>query len=103
MKLNRAARKYVDIPVQVKLRNGKVVSVATIDVAILAPGTSPVLSTVWTTVPVTANRATILLLGPEAVVVPGGFMIPLAGADVWIRIIDAVEIDPVKVEHVSVS
>jgi hypothetical protein len=108
MKLQRAARKYVDIPVRTFDRNRRELPLAAIEVATLAPGTQLAAGTAWTPVQVQNKRATIYMYGPDAggpaagVTVPTIY-VPPEGLDLYIRPSDAMESDPVYVDRISLA
>jgi hypothetical protein len=106
MKLQRAARKYVDIPARFYDRQRREILATSLEVALIAPGASIGPGTVWTAVPLVERLATIYLYGPDAggaamgVTAPS-FLVPNGGLDLWIRPSDTLESDPVYAERIT--
>ncbi len=108
MRLHRAARKYVNIPVRFYDRNKRELPATSLDVALVPPGTGVRLATLWTTVSIVNRRATIYLYGPDSGGPPPNvnapnFAVPLGGLDLFIRPTDAMESDPVFAERITLS
>lgn len=86
------------------LANGVPASIPGVDIALLAPRTSPTAamaaSWVASTYSSVTGKATILLAGPEADST-GALVVP-ATADLWMRVTDAPEVEAVFVERITV-
>lgn len=102
MNVARVDRVYVDLQVTGALRDGTPAILTGVDVALLAPRTSPTAATTWTTADYADGTATVLLAGPDADP-SAALVVPAAGCDLWIRITDSPEILTANVERITVS
>lgn len=102
MELNRTDCQYVDIEVSATLRDGAPAPLTGVDVAMLAKRRTPDTTTVWTAATYNDGVATVLLAGPQAAAVPDSLVVPDGGGDLWIRVIDAPEVDSAHVARISV-
>lgn len=101
--LTRVERLYRDYTVTATLKNGNPATVTGVDVALLAPRTSPTGSTSWTAATYASGTATVLLAGPDATSNPAGaLVVPSGGADLWIKVTDSPEVDAALVERINV-
>lgn len=100
--LSRIDRLYRDYEVTATLRDGSPATLTGVDVALLAPRTTPTTATVWTAATYATGVATILLAGPDATPT-GALVVPAGGADLWIRVTDNPEVDAERVERITVS
>lgn len=102
MNLNRIDCQYVDIAVTATLRDGSPATLAGVDVAVLAPRRTPTATTAWTAATYTAGTATVLLAGPDSAGAPDAVAVPEGGGDLWIRVLDAPEVDAARIARISV-
>jgi hypothetical protein len=108
MKLQRAARKYVDLPVKSYGRDRRELPLLSVQIATVPAGTPLSPATLWTNATVVNKRATIFLVGPDAGGPPPGltvpvFAVPSGGVDLWVQPTDAMESDPVYVDRITLS
>lgn len=101
LELARVERLYRDYTVTAVLRNGSPATVSGVDVALIPPRTTPSASTAWTATTYAAGVATVLLAGPDAAG-SGAVVVPAAGADLWLRVVDNPEVDVARVERIAV-
>lgn len=99
--LSRIDRIYRTYDVTATLAGGGPATLTGVDVAVLLPRTTPTASTTWTAATYAAGVATVLLAGPDADPT-GALVIPAAGADLWIRVVDTPEVDAEYVERIGV-
>lgn len=102
MDLNRIDRKYAKVTVTATLANGDPATLTGVDVALLAPRSTPTAATTWTAATYAAGVATVLLAGPDADPA-GALVVPATGADLWIRVVDSPEVDATRVQRITVS
>lgn len=91
-----------DYTVAATLRDGTTATLTGVDVALLPPRAKPTAATTWTPTTYAAGVATVLLAGPDASA-PGALVVPAGGADVWLRVTDATEVDSERVERIDVQ
>jgi hypothetical protein len=97
MDFPRGTRKYVRVPVSARDDQGAPIELAAVDVALLPPRDDPEPGTVWLSVPVTGGAARILVAEPDAAG-EGALVIPHGGARLWVRVVDAPEVDVIASE-----
>lgn len=102
MDLNRIDRKYAKVTVTAALANGDPATLTGVDVALLAPRSTPTAATTWTAATYAAGVATVLLAGPDADPA-GALVVPATGADLWIRVVDSPEVDATRVQRIAVT
>lgn len=102
MEISRIDRQYVDIDVTATRRDGTPAALTGVDVALLPVRVSPTSATTWTPAAYANGTATVLVAGPEAGG-SGAIVVPLAGADLWVRVTDQPEVDAAKITRISVS
>lgn len=102
MDLSRIDVLYAHIDVTAVLYDNTPATLTGVDVALLAPRTTPDADTVWTASVYTTGTAVILLAGPEAVE-PAALTVPIGGVDLWIRVTDTPEIDAARVARITVT
>jgi hypothetical protein len=108
MKLPRAARKYVDLPVKSYDRDRRELPLLAVQVTTVPAGTPLSPGTLWAETPVVNKKATIFLVGPDAGGPPTGLTVPVVavppdGVDLYVRPSDAMESDPVFVDRIMLS
>jgi hypothetical protein len=103
VELNSIDRQYVDITVTATLRDGSPAVLNGVDMTLLPPNRRPTAATVWTPASYDGITATVLLAGPEADPVEGALVVPVGGADLWIRVTDTPEVDAAKIERVAIN
>jgi hypothetical protein len=101
VELTRIERQYVDIDVDATLPDGTPATLTGVDVALLPPRTSPAAGTTWTAATYALGVASVLLAGPDAAG-SGALVVPATGADLWIRVTDAPEIDAAKITRIAI-
>jgi hypothetical protein len=101
MELPRSARLNVNIPVTATDAAGDPQVLTGIDVALLPPRTTPTSATTWTAATYAAGFATVLLAGPDADDTDA-LAVPVAGADLWVRVVDNPEVVVVRAGRVAV-
>lgn len=99
-RIDRVERIY-DLGTVLAGQSVEVADIAGVEVALLTPRTSPDVNTVWTAVTFATPNATVLLAGPDADDT-GAVVVPSGGADLWMRVGGAPEVQAVKVERVVV-
>lgn len=102
MNLARIERKYAHVAVTAALHDGTAATPTGVEVALLAPRTTPGSATAWTVSTYTAGDAVVLLAGPEADPT-GALVVPADGADLWIRVTDNPEVTAAKVARLTVT
>lgn len=102
MQLTRIERVTARVTVTAKLADGTPATVTGVSVALLGSGAKPTVGTTWTTATFSAGVATVLLAGPDADPT-AALVLPLAGADLWIRDVENPEVTATMVDHISVS
>lgn len=102
MNLSRIDRVFIDIPVTATERDGTAATLSGVDVAVLAPQTTPAADTTWKAANYADGVATVLLAG-SAADDTDALAIPAGGADLWIRVTDTPEIITSKAGRVTVS
>jgi hypothetical protein len=101
VELSRIDRQYVDIDVAATLADGTPATLAGIDVALLPPRVSPTATTTWAPAAYASGTATVLLAGPDASSTDA-LVVPLGGADLWLRAVDNPEVTARRITRVSV-
>jgi hypothetical protein len=91
----QAAIKFFDFDVTATNPDGSPATLAGVDVALLAPGTTPDGTTSWTAAGYSGTTASVLLAGPAATGAPSNALaIPATvGGDLWARNVDNPEVD----------
>ena len=100
MNLTPVSREYATFTVAAT-EDGQPVTLTAVDVALLPPRTSPAADTAWTTADYSAGVATVLLAGPAADP-SGALVVPVKGADLWVRVTDVSEVDAARVARITV-
>jgi dihydrofolate reductase len=100
--LNRIDCQYVDITVTATLRNGEPAPLTAVDVAVLTQRATPTADTSWTAAVYSDDIATVLLAGPDAQPDIGALTVPVGGGDLWIRVVDAPEVDAARIARINV-
>lgn len=103
MELSRIDCQYVDLEVTATLRDGTAATLTGVDVAILPYRTRPTAATAWTASTYAAGVATVLISGPDAGGVPNALVVPDGGGELWVRVVDAPEVDAARVAFISVD
>jgi hypothetical protein len=104
--LPKIAAKFADITVNATLSTGVPTTVAGVSVAVVPAGTTPTATTVWVAARWVAPVATVLLVGPLAVVASPptyALTVPAFGGDLWARITDTPEVDAALVDHIELE
>lgn len=99
--LSRIDCVYARISVEAALADGTPAVLTHIDVALLPPGSTPDADTVWTSVSVVDGVASVLLAAPDADDPGDALLVPTAGVDLWLRVVDNPETQAVKVGRVK--
>lgn len=102
MQISPIDRQYASISVQATLADGTAATLDAVDVAVLSRGRSPDASTSWTAATAAGDLWQIMLAGPYADPTDA-IVVPLNGADLWLRVTDTPEIQAVLVERISVG
>lgn len=102
LSLSRIDRIDLHIPVTATLADSTPADLAGVDVALLAPRTTPTAATTWTSAAYTGGVAVVLVAGPDADPT-GALAIPAGGADVWLRVVDNPEVQAVCAGRVTIA
>ena len=98
--LSRIDRVYRYYDVTVTDPDGAEAAIAGVDVALLAPRTTPDADTAWTAATFAAGEVTVLLAGPDADATDA-LVVPAVGADLWVRVTDT-EVTATHAERLTV-
>lgn len=102
MDISRIERQYVDIDITATRRDGSPATLTGVDVALLPVRMPPTAATTWTAAAYANGTATVLVAGPDAAG-SGAIIVPLGGADLWVRVTDNPEIDAAKITRINVQ
>lgn len=102
LSFTRITRQYVDIPVNGTLASGLPATITDVQVALLPFDAKPSATAVWIPAAVTSGKARVLMAGPDSDPL-GGLQLSSPGADVWVSVIDGVEISLAFAGRIDVS
>lgn len=102
MRFTLISRKWVYIYLTARLADGSdaVINNGDVQIALTPIRGTPNTATVWYTVTYAAGVASVLLAGPQADPT-GAVVLDSAGNDLWLKIVDADEVDAVFVARVN--
>lgn len=96
-------RLFRDYDVTATLPDGSPADLGGVDAALLPPRVTPTAATVWAPTDYVVDPAPawrVLLAGPDADPT-GALVVPPGGADLWLRVVDGIEVDAALIERIS--
>lgn len=102
MNLTPISKRTIEITITAIGRDGDPIEVSTVYVARLETRAKPDEGTVWVSASVTNNMTLVTLAGPDADP-DGAVVFPSGGSELWLKIVDGIEVEAFKVGRVQVT